>query len=131
VEAQQCVKLTSTNRPGDLTTSLSERSPSRLLEAPRWTRETLHTHFQLSLSMIFDLPLNEGDNPPDQRHGFPVPMAQGPHPFPFRTRPLSPAAAMVLRGRLRGRVARCRILDSEPRPEKVGALLFPVTTLGV
>ena len=34
--------------------------------------------------------------------------AQGPHPFPSRTRPLSPAAPMVLRPRGRGRVGRRR-----------------------
>ena len=31
------------------------------------------------------------------------------HPFPFRTRKLRPDAPMVLRGKLRGRVGRCRI----------------------
>jgi hypothetical protein len=37
-----------------------------------------------------------------------VTLAEGPHPFPFRTRQLSPPAPMVLRGRLRGRVGRRR-----------------------
>src|SRR5690606_42146872 len=32
--------------------------------------------------------------------------ARGPHPFPFRTRQLSPVASMVLRSRGRGRVDR-------------------------
>ena len=36
--------------------------------------------------------------------------AQGPHPFPFRTRQLSPVAPMVLRSRGRGRVGRCQPL---------------------
>ena len=35
-------------------------------------------------------------------------MAEGPHPFPSRTRPLSPPAPMVLPGRPGGRVGRCR-----------------------
>src|SRR5258706_2994802 len=35
-------------------------------------------------------------------------MAEGSHPFPFRTRPLSPPAPMVLSGRPGGRVGRCR-----------------------
>ena len=35
-------------------------------------------------------------------------IAEGTHPFPFRTRQLSPPAAMVLPGRPGGRVARCR-----------------------
>ena len=38
----------------------------------------------------------------------PVAMAAGFHPFPFRTRPLSPPAPMVLRGQPRGRVGRRR-----------------------
>src|ERR1044071_5812729 len=36
--------------------------------------------------------------------------ASGPHPFPFRTRSLSPTAPMVLRSRDRGRVGRRRRL---------------------
>ena len=40
--------------------------------------------------------------------------AQGPHPFPSRTRPLSPAAPMVLRPRGRGRVGRRRHLWETP-----------------
>src|SRR5690606_15526493 len=39
---------------------------------------------------------------------FPVRTAEGPHPFPFRTRPLSPPAPMVLLGRPSGRVGPCR-----------------------
>ena len=39
---------------------------------------------------------------------FPVALPEGPHPFPFRTRSLSPPGPMVLRGQLRGRVGRCR-----------------------
>jgi hypothetical protein len=39
---------------------------------------------------------------------FPVAMAGGRHPFPFRTRKLSPPAPMVLRGGPRGRVGRRR-----------------------
>jgi hypothetical protein len=44
---------------------------------------------------------------------FPVTLAKGPHPFPFRTRQLSPSAPMVLRGRLRGRVGRRRGIHFE------------------
>ena len=36
----------------------------------------------------------------------PPSIEQGPHPFPFRTRKLSPASAMVLQSFLCGRVAR-------------------------
>jgi hypothetical protein len=39
---------------------------------------------------------------------FPVAMAAGKHPFPFRTRQLSPPAPMVLGGRPPGRVGRRR-----------------------
>ena len=39
---------------------------------------------------------------------FPVNIAWGNHPFPFRTRQLSPTAPMVLRGELRGRVGHRR-----------------------
>ena len=44
-------------------------------------------------------------------------MAEGPHPFPFRTRPLSPPAPMVLSGRPGGRVGRCRDFFLHARSE--------------
>ena len=40
----------------------------------------------------------------------PVSLAEGPHPFPFRIRKLSPPALMVLTGQLVGRVDRCRLI---------------------
>src|SRR5207248_6438986 len=43
----------------------------------------------------------------------PATRASGPHPFPFRTRSLSPTAPMVLRSRDRGRVGRRRRLSSK------------------
>ena len=63
---------------------------------------------------------------------FPVALPEGPHPFPFRTRKLSPPGPMVLRWQRRGRVGRCRgsfemrgpappIADSQPA--KAGRLL--------
>src|SRR5262245_30859955 len=39
---------------------------------------------------------------------FPVASPEGPHPFPFRTRKLSPPGPMVLRWQRRGRVGRRR-----------------------
>ena len=42
-------------------------------------------------------------------YGFPVTVAEGLHPFPSRTRKLSPPAPMVLRWQRRGRVCRRRI----------------------
>src|SRR5690606_3836150 len=41
---------------------------------------------------------------PTTLHRFPVRIAEGKHPFPFRTRPLSPPAPMVLPGQPGGRV---------------------------
>jgi hypothetical protein len=47
---------------------------------------------------------------------FSVAIAVGSHPFPFRTRKLSPPAPMVLGGRLPGRVGRRRISHFERGP---------------
>ena len=44
---------------------------------------------------------------------FPVAISEGSHPFPSRTRKLSPPEPMVLRGKPRGRVGRCRIFFEE------------------
>ncbi len=38
-------------------------------------------------------------------------MAEGTHPFPYRTRPLSPPAPMVLIPQGIGRVGRCQAED--------------------
>ena len=55
--------------------------------------------------------------------------AQGPHPFPFRTRALRPAAPMVLRPRGRGRVGRRRHLIKSRHPSlDAGSFCFPITT---
>jgi hypothetical protein len=43
-------------------------------------------------------------------------MSEGSHPFPSRTRKLSPPEPMVLRGKPRGRVGRCRIFLKAPSP---------------
>ena len=48
----------------------------------------------------------------------PVAMSEGSHPFPSRTRKLSPPEPMVLRGKPRGRVGRCRIFFEAPIPRK-------------
>src|SRR5262245_15250568 len=44
-------------------------------------------------------------------------MAEGSHPFPFRTRPLSPPAPMVLPGQPGGRVGRCRDFSFSRGPD--------------
>jgi hypothetical protein len=54
-----------------------------------------------------------GHRPP-AAGAFPVVIGEGPHPFPFRTRKLSPLPPMVLRGKLRGRVGHCREYFSKP-----------------
>src|SRR6185437_266289 len=46
--------------------------------------------------------------------------AQGPHPFPFRTRQLSPAAPMVLQSRGCGRVGRRQPFLRKPHPAPLG-----------
>src|SRR5436190_22422625 len=62
------------------------------------------------------------DDPPRRGlrriYTFPVVIGEGSHPFPFRTRKLSPLPPMVLRGNLRGRVGHCRDYLS---PEKAVA----------
>ena len=45
-------------------------------------------------------------------------MSEGSHPFPSRTRKLSPPEPMVLRGKPRGRVGRCRAVPG-PSPSGV------------
>src|SRR3954454_22672317 len=50
-----------------------------------------------------------------------VAIAVGPHPFPFRTRKLSPPAPMVLGGRPPGRVGRRRISQ---KPARFGVALL-------
>src|SRR4029434_2602388 len=40
---------------------------------------------------------------------FPVALPEGPHPFPSRTRKLSPPGPMVLCWQRHGRVGRCRV----------------------
>ncbi len=58
---------------------------------------------------------------------FPVAISEGSHPFPSRTRKLSPPEPMVLRGKPRGRVGRCRIFFSAPLAPFMGSrgVFFP------
>src|SRR4030095_74998 len=55
-------------------------------------------------------------------------MAEGSHPFPFRTRKLSPPAPMVLGRRLPGRVGRRRISLEEGRLRAVLFAFSPRST---
>src|SRR4051812_8041300 len=54
----------------------------------------------------------------------PVVIGSGSHPFPFRTRKLSLIPPMVLRGKLRGRVGRCRHYLPRARREASRRALF-------
>src|SRR5262249_38095376 len=65
-------------------------------------------------------------------YSFPVAISEGSHPFPSRTRKLSPLELMVLRGQLRGRVGSCRInfrkaVSSEYARD--GFFIFPVRNI--
>src|SRR5439155_6708699 len=51
----------------------------------------------------------------NQDQKFPVVIEQKSHPFPFRTRQLSSASPMILRGQLRGKVGRRRDNMKGPR----------------
>jgi hypothetical protein len=61
---------------------------------------------------------------------WPAAMARGPHPFPSRTRSLSLAARMVLRGRPRGRVRRRRPMTpiAPVAHPAAGAFVHPAAT---
>src|SRR5436305_10192064 len=56
------------------------------------------------------------DASPEALTRFPVALAAESHPFPYRTRKLSPPAPMVLGGRPPGRVGRRRILSKRRGP---------------
>src|SRR5207248_7052401 len=57
-------------------------------------------------------------------HRFPVAIAVGSHPFPFRTRKLSPPAPMVLGGRPPGRVGRRRIFSREEALSRASSRVY-------
>ena len=61
-----------------------------------------------------------------QATGFPVVIGEGSHPFPFRTRKLSPLPPMVLHAKVCGRVGHCREYFSSP---PFGGLSFVRSTL--
>src|SRR6266478_5631650 len=50
-------------------------------------------------------------------------IARGTHPFPSRTRQLSPSAPMVLHAQVCGRVGSCPVMSKAPA-ERLGLLLF-------
>ena len=96
---QQCIQPTGTNRP---------RAWRSTRSCSLWNAQGLRKR-----SLRRGLPVQSGGRAsPSAR--FPVAMAAGKHPFPFRTRQLSPPAPMVLGGRPPGRVGRRRDFSREP-----------------
>ena len=55
---------------------------------------------------------------------FSVAMPRGSHPFPSRTRKLSPSAPMVLSGKLGGRVGHCRDFNKASKGNPFEAFSF-------
>jgi hypothetical protein len=78
VEARRRVKLTGTNRPiGLIVTSEKPMRGDEIVVAQDFTPDDVFSCF----IRLVDL----------------VALSEGPHPIPFRTRPLSPPEPMVLR----------------------------------
>src|SRR6266404_1562467 len=100
VEAQQCVKLTSTNRPFGLIIKLSQ---SVFEEAQRMRYRLFCTLLSHSRFFARDELRN-----PFASFEFPVVIPRGSHPFPSRTRKLSLAGPMILHGQLCGNVGHRR-----------------------
>ena len=93
MEAQQCVELTSTNRPfGLIIVFLSDTSVSDREEEASFDVVSLHLNIDL-----------------------PVVLARRIHPIPYRTRKLSSSAPMVLPLCVGGRVGRRRIKLETPK----------------
>src|SRR2546423_13785858 len=65
-----------------------------------------------------------------QDHKFPVVIERRSHPFPFRTRQLSSASPMILRGQLRGKVGRRRDNTKAVGLNPNGLSLFPLLSYG-
>ena len=55
---------------------------------------------------------------------FPVALPEGPHPFPSRTRKLSPPRSMILLPRGSGKVERCRVTTRSPLEQSSGLFYF-------
>src|SRR5436853_3500237 len=60
----------------------------------------------------------------DPRNDFWVTIARGSHPFPSRTRQLSPSAPMVLHAQVCGRVGRRPIKYNKRPGRKIGPFAF-------
>ena len=99
---QQCIQPTGTNRP-------RAWRPTRARARFGTLRGCGNAASGVALSVNVS---TAGRAPLSAR--FPVAMAAGKHPFPFRTRQLSPPAPMVLGGRPPGRVGRRRDFSRNP-----------------
>ena len=123
VEAQQCVKLTSTNRPFGLIIKLSQTVFEEEAELARQgpVKETPFLHSVVRLAVELVMPANfccrararrvDPHNRAARKRAsfqFPVIKPRGSHPFPSRTRKLSLAGPMILHGQLCGNVGRRR-----------------------
>jgi hypothetical protein len=97
---QQCIQPTGTNRP-------RAWRPTRARARFGTLRGCGNAASRVAL------PVNTGGRARRSAR-FPVAMAAGKHPFPFRTRQLSPPAPMVLGGRPPGRVGRRRDFSRNP-----------------
>ncbi len=53
-----------------------------------------------------------------------VTIARGTHPFPSRTRKLSPSAPIVLHAQVCGRVGSCPVIHQKPEPKGSGFCVF-------
>ena len=119
MEAQQCVKLTRTNRPFGLTIKLSRhlaaRQPfgCRMRATPRVSSRACGRHLiplfvLLALFRTGALDRSVRVHLASGETGFLVAIPRGKHPFPSRTRQLSPPGPMILRWQRRGKVGRCQ-----------------------
>ena len=108
MEAQQCVKLTSTNGPCGLTAfSAQGRLPMIRTSAATAAGDTdVSTPRNSLLDLAAGRP--QDDRARTSTKVFPVVKARGPYPIPSRTRSSSLSAPMVLHGSLCGRVGRRR-----------------------
>jgi hypothetical protein len=135
VEAEQSVELTGPNRPFGLTINLlnTQRSaglqsgtPSRAFDAALFSTQLKSRKLKVercaSGRLTFDFELSTFR----LLLGFPATLPEGSHPFPYRTRKLSPPGPMVLRGQLRGRVGRRRDYFAQETAQRIlaGPFLF-------
>ena len=126
VEAQQCVQLTSTNRPFGLSIELILRSNfccqrystqalSAIDRTPNAIRSCIakfvapvcHVSFRGETARVYK-EMAVGKLPPSAASVLPVSIPRESHPFPSRTRKLSLVGPMVLHAKVCGRLGNRR-----------------------